>query len=248
MENLYRETKACVDVNGSLTDVFDNRVGVRQGDNLSPLLFIIFMNDFLEYVSSKFTGISLDYDEMHMKVFLKLFVLLYADDTLLFSKNAEDVQNAINSTLSYCEVNNMCINTGKTKYMIFSRGKVRKHHAITAHGQAIERVVTFCYLGIVFRYNNTFQAPMKHNINKAKKALFKIDIRLSKVELQVRTRLHLFDSLILQILLYGCELWGYENIEQIEVFHRNVLRRMLELRKSAPKTMMYGKWVAMKLN
>ena len=127
-----------------------------------------------------------------------------------------------------------------TKYMIFSRGKVRKHHAITAHGQAIERVDTFCYLGIVFRYNTTFQAAMKHNIDKAKKALFKIDILLSKVELHVRTRLHLFDSLILPILLYGCELWGYENIEQIEVFHRNFLRRMLELRKSAPKAMMYG--------
>ena len=56
----------------------------------------------------------------------------------------------------------------------------------------------------------------------------------------MRTRLHLFDSLILPILLYGCELWGYENIEQIEVLHRNVFRRMLELRKSAPKAMVYG--------
>ena len=48
MENLYRKTKACVDVNRSLTDVFECRVGVRQCDNLSPLLFIIFMKDFRE--------------------------------------------------------------------------------------------------------------------------------------------------------------------------------------------------------
>ena len=34
MENLYRKTKACVDVNGSLTDVFECSVGVRQGGNL----------------------------------------------------------------------------------------------------------------------------------------------------------------------------------------------------------------------
>ena len=53
------------------------------------------------------------------------------------------------------------------------------------------------------------------------KRLFKIEILLSRVDLQPKTRLHLFYSLILTILLYGCEFWGYENKEQIEVFHRN---------------------------
>ena len=82
IENLYRKTKACVDVNGSLTDLFECRVGVRHGDNLSPLLFIIFMNDFQKHVSSKITGISLSF-------------------TLLFSETAEEMQSAINATLSY---------------------------------------------------------------------------------------------------------------------------------------------------
>ena len=84
-----------------------------------------------------------------------------------FIETTEDMQNAISETLGYCEENNMCINTGKTKYMIFSRGKIRKHHAITAHDQAIERVDTFCILEIVFGYNNTFQAAMKRNFDKA---------------------------------------------------------------------------------
>ena len=166
--------------------------------------------------------------------FSQLYVLLYADDTLLFSETAKDMQNAINATLSYCE-NNMRINNDKTKYMIFSRSKFRKHHAITAYGRTIERVKTFCDLGIVFRYNNIFQAAMKH-IDKATKALFKIETLLSRVDLQVRTRLHPFDSPILTILLYGCELSGYENMEQIEFF-TNFLRRMLKLNHSAPKAM-----------
>ena len=116
------------------------------------------MNDFQKYVSSKITGISLNYVDMNVPVFLKLYVLLYADDTLLFIETAKDMQNSINATLSYCE-NNLRVNIGKTKYMIFSRGKFRKY-AITAYGQTIERLDTFCYLGIVFRYNNTFQAAM----------------------------------------------------------------------------------------
>ena len=102
------------------------------------------MNDFPENVSSKITGISLDYDEMDMH-FLKLYVL-YADDTLPFSETAKDMQKIIIATLSYCEVNNMSVNTSKPVNYLLAR-QIRKDHAITAHSQAIERVDTFCYEG-----------------------------------------------------------------------------------------------------
>ena len=240
IKNLYEKTKACVNVNGSLTDVFECRIGVRQGDNLSPLLFIVFMNDFQAFVSSRFNGLQPDALVQNVQSFLKLFVLLYADDTLLLTETESDMQKAVEATLQYCKQNRMCINTNKTKYMIFSRGKVRKTVPILADGKALERVDTFCYLGIVFRFNNTFQAAMKYNIDKAKKALFKMETLLGKVDLEVETKLHLFDTMILPILIYGCEVWGFEKTEQIEVFHRNFLRRVLRLRKSAPNGMIYG--------
>ena len=62
----------------------------------------------------------------------------------------------------------------------------------------------------------------------------------SKIEFGIDTKLHLFDAVIKPILLYGCEVWGYENMEQIEVFHRYFLRRVLRVRKNAPKAMVYG--------
>ena len=99
--------------------------------------------------------------------------------------------------------------------MIIPRGEIRKCRTIAAHGQIIERVDTTCDLAFVFRHNNTFQAAMKQNIDKAKKALFKVEILLSRVNLQVQTRIHLCDNLLLPILLNGCEVWGYAHMEQI---------------------------------
>ena len=81
---------------------------------------------------------------------------------------------------------------------------------------------------------------MKNNVDKAKKGLFKLDVLMSKIDLEIDTKLHLFDVMIKPILVYGCEVWGHEDIEQIEVFHRNFLRRLLRARKSAPKAMTYG--------
>ena len=122
----------------------------------------------------------------------------------------------------------MTINVSKTKYMICSRGKIRKQSTLYFNRTAIERVHTFCYLGDMLKYNKTFQAAMKNNVDKAKKALFKLDVLMSKIDLEIDTEIHPFDVMIKPILLYGCEVC------------RNFLRRLLRIRKSAPKAMTYG--------
>ena len=47
---LYLVAKSCVKYNGSLSEYFMCNVGVRQGENLSPLLFALYVNDF-EYAA-----------------------------------------------------------------------------------------------------------------------------------------------------------------------------------------------------
>ena len=54
--------------------------------------------------------------------------------------------------------------------------------------------LSFCYLGVIFKYNNTFRLTIKNNVDKAKKALFKLRAETSGHELAIQTKLHLFDS------------------------------------------------------
>jgi hypothetical protein len=46
IQNMYRIAKSCVEVGNTRSDVFPCSNGVRQGENLSPLLFALFLNDF----------------------------------------------------------------------------------------------------------------------------------------------------------------------------------------------------------
>ena len=43
IHNTYAKAKSCVKVNNVLSDTFSSVIGVRQGENLSPILFSIFL-------------------------------------------------------------------------------------------------------------------------------------------------------------------------------------------------------------
>ena len=49
---LYNLTEACVTLNGALSEWFKTELGVRQGDNLSPTLFSVFINELAEKCQS----------------------------------------------------------------------------------------------------------------------------------------------------------------------------------------------------
>ena len=54
---MYDSTKACVKLNNCISKSFNCNIGVRQGDNLSPLLFSLFINDFESFLADKFKGL-----------------------------------------------------------------------------------------------------------------------------------------------------------------------------------------------
>jgi hypothetical protein len=182
IKNMYDKSKAQVRSRGVLSDCFSSKTGVRQGDNLSPLLFAIFINDFESHVRKSCNGarfaanlIKETLSNEDTDTFLCLFVLLYADDTILFADTESDMQRAIDATSSYCKDYGLRINIGKTKIMVVSRGKVRKVKIFTCDGKIIERVDQFCYLGVIFRYNGSYQVSIKHNVVRARKALFALE-------------------------------------------------------------------------
>ena len=56
--SIYEKAKSCVKINGKKSDLFNCNIGVRQGDNLSPLLFALFLNDFEDKIRIRYTGLN----------------------------------------------------------------------------------------------------------------------------------------------------------------------------------------------
>lgn len=86
LESLYSAPLACVKMNEFCIDWFPTPLGVKQGDNLSPTLFAVFVNDLACTIKSTNCGVQCWE--------VAVSVLLYADDIVLMAKNEYDMQNS----------------------------------------------------------------------------------------------------------------------------------------------------------
>lgn len=60
------------------------------------------------------------------------------------------------------------------------------------------------------------------------------------MQLPIDVMLHLFDSTVVPILMYACEVWGNENCDIVERLHPKFCKHILHLKQSTPTCMVYG--------
>ena len=104
---MYHNIKSSVMVDGNVSSYFSCNSGVRQGENLSPLLFSIFVND-LEMVLMKQNckGVNFENNEETVIIFIQLLILLYVDDIVMFSDDPKELQKHLMYFTTNVEVGN----------------------------------------------------------------------------------------------------------------------------------------------
>ena len=246
--NMYNNAKSCVMVDGIFSDYFSTTVGARQGENLSPILFALFINDFKDFLSIGSFGLSTisdearkqDMSEADVERFLKLFILLYADDSVIFSESIKGLQDGLTLAKEYCDRNRLKLNARKCKVVVFSKGKIRNIPRFYIGNEQIEVVPDFLYLGLKLNYNNRFSVAQKDLIERANRAMFSLLKKSKQLNLPIDLTLDLFDSTVVPVLIYGCEIWGYDVIENVVKVQLKFYKFLFKLRQSTPNMMVFG--------
>lgn len=121
LEEIYKETKSRVKVEGETGENIWTARGVRQGCPLSPLLFnIMIANVEEELKKGGWGGVRLGE--------VKIYSLAYADDMVLLAESEEGMTHMLGKLESYLDGKRLEINVEKTKVMRFRKegGRLKK--------------------------------------------------------------------------------------------------------------------------
>ena len=91
---------------------------------------------------------------------VKIFLLLYADDQVVFSKSPESLQAMLFDIENYCRTWGLKINISKTKTMLFERGR-HTSYDFYLNNAKLEVVTSFKYLGVYFFKNGNWYRTQK---------------------------------------------------------------------------------------
>ena len=244
---MYEGAKSCVRADGKLSDFFQCTAGVRQGENLSPILFAIYLNDFQAFIADHSAGLK-DFESAmeEFSTFAKLCVLLYADDTVLLAESADELQAALDALAAYCKLWDLTVNLSKTNVVIFSKGKITtkmpKSGKFIFEGKEVKVVDDYTYLGVIFNFNGSFKKAIANQKAVALRAMQALLTKVRLLILDVDTSLELFQRCVMPILMYGSEIWAYDigHIAELDVLYKGFIKQILHVYGATPTCMVFG--------
>jgi len=199
--------------------MFPIRNGLKQGDARSPLLFNFALEYAIGRVQVNQDGLKLNGTHQH---------LVYADDVNILGGSVHTVEENTEALVVATKEIGLEVNADKTKYIIMSRDQnAGRSHSMKIDNSSIERVEEFKYLGITLTNKNSIQEEIKSRL-KLGNAYYSVQNLLSSGLLSKQLKIKIHRTIILPVVLYGCETWSLTlRVERrLRVFENRVLRRV----------------------
>lgn len=219
---LYKNQTAFIKVGEKQREAAIKR-GVRQGCNLSPLLFNIYIEQAINKCKEYCSGIKVNGVRVQM--------LRFADDIAIVAQDKRSLERALNTLHDILRNEyDMEINKVKTEVMICS--KEPEIESVRLENSALKQVKRFKYLGSIISEDGKDREDIKRRIREAKAIFMSKRHLFSSDSLKLDMRKRLIKSCIWSIALYGSETWTIGKVEEraINAFEVWCWRRMLRVK------------------
>ena len=226
IKSFLTDRKIVVEVNGTRSKQHSLYGGTPQGSVISPLLFLIMINDFPTSEDPKIKH------------------SLYADDSAIWAhgKNykiiTKKLQKYLDEVVKWCDKWGFALNTKKTQSITFSH---KKHidEKFKIKNKCIEETREIKFLGVVFDSRLTWRAHIDSIIEKIKPRLNLLrSLKGSNFGSNKKTLLLIYKSLIRSVLDYASPLFmgaSKKQLSRLDRVQTNALSTVCGALKGTPK-------------
>jgi len=234
IKSIYSKTESCVRLNDNVTNWFFTTGGVKQGDNLSPTLFDVYLNDLADELNCMQLGVKIDDDY--------LTILLYADDIVIIAEDEENLQRLLNKLHNWCKRWRMTVNCDKTKIVHFRRqGCNRSKFDFKLGTTSVDYAQTYKYLGCILSENLDFNITATILAEAAGRAVGSIVSKCLKTNtLKYETYTKLYNCCVIPIMDYCAGVWGFHSYDKPNTVQNRAIRSFLGVHKFTSNVAIYG--------
>ena len=222
--------KTMVEINGVRSKEFVLNEGLPQGSAISPLMFLLFINDITEYLPKNASP------------------SLFADDTAASVECGKDKEQAeqnmqknIDGIKKWADDWKMRLNTGKTQVMVISTkdSDIAWKPKLHLEGVELEVVKEYKFLGVTIDGGLRFEKHLENVVAKAKRRIKILRCLAGKDWGQdLETQRALYSTYIRSALEYAAPGWypwiGKTARQKLETIQNECLRIMTRMARDSP--------------
>lgn len=225
VSTMHTRLQSTLRINNCLTDWFNILSGVRQGDNLAPTLFALYVDDLACDINRANCGVPIG-DE-------KCGILMYADDIVLLAETVEQLQRSLDILHTWTRHWRLTVNLGKTNTMHCRKSSQNTTDTIFTLGtEHLEMCRNYRYLGLEITEHLDYGFSVNTLANASSRAFGALVAKSRYVGgFGYATFTKLYQNCVVPVMDYAAGIWGIKRHNPPDIVQRKAMRYFLGTNK-----------------
>ncbi|ETO08756.1 hypothetical protein RFI_28632 [Reticulomyxa filosa] len=232
IDSFLSDRSGKVVLNGTNSSIYEFNTGVPQGSSLSPLLFLLYINDITQEI----------YEPIQCGMFaddVALWTSIYTSNVGEMTRQLQLLQNSLDGIASWASKWKLLLSSEKSQCITFRNKNKRKYTSMFLHlrDEKIPETNKVKYLGLIMDTQLSYKEHINYVYGKAARKLGYLTFLCSYKGIRPSLSVYnlLYKTIIRPNLEYACAFWNgapESHKKKLEKIQRIAMCRILGVMKS----------------